>query len=57
NHVFNFPKVEFEEDPQEEPEEEFEEDHEEDPEAEAEDDIPPPATLPVGSPITPTAIV
>nr|GEX08467.1 hypothetical protein [Tanacetum cinerariifolium] len=53
NHVFNFPEVEFEEDPQEEPEEEFEEDPEEDPEAEAEDDVPPPATPPVGSPITP----
>nr|GEV00731.1 putative reverse transcriptase domain-containing protein [Tanacetum cinerariifolium] len=55
-HVFNFHEVEFEEDPQEEPEEEFEEDPEEDPkeelEAEAEDDVPPPATLPVGSPIT-----
>nr|GFA04668.1 hypothetical protein [Tanacetum cinerariifolium] len=59
NHVFNFPEVEFEEDPQEEPEEEFEEDPEEDleegpeedPEAEAEDDVPPPATLPVGSEI------
>nr|GEY86536.1 putative reverse transcriptase domain-containing protein [Tanacetum cinerariifolium] len=57
NHVFNFPEAEFEEDPQEEPEEEFEEDPkegpEEDPKAEAEDDVPPPATLPVGSPITP----
>nr|GFA96430.1 hypothetical protein [Tanacetum cinerariifolium] len=61
NHVFNFPEVEFEEDPQEEPEEGFEEDPEEDPEedlkeeleAEAEDDVPPPATPPVGSPITP----
>nr|GEU56105.1 hypothetical protein [Tanacetum cinerariifolium] len=56
NHVFNFPEVEFEEDPQEEPEEEFEEDPEEDPEeelkAEAKDDVPPPATPPVGSPIT-----
>nr|GEX13420.1 putative reverse transcriptase domain-containing protein [Tanacetum cinerariifolium] len=57
NHVFNFPEVEFEEDPQEEPEEEFEEELEEDPkeelEAEAEDDVPPPATPPVGSFITP----
>nr|GEV83936.1 hypothetical protein [Tanacetum cinerariifolium] len=61
NHVFNFPEVEFEEDPYEEPEEEFEEDPEEDPEedleeeleVEAEDDVPPPATLPVGSLITP----
>nr|GEZ31590.1 hypothetical protein [Tanacetum cinerariifolium] len=61
NHVFNFPEVEFEEDPQEEPEEEFEEDPEEDPkkdpeeelEAEAKDYVPLPATLPVGSPITP----
>nr|GEX96978.1 putative reverse transcriptase domain-containing protein [Tanacetum cinerariifolium] len=53
NHVFNFPKAEFEEDPQEEPEEEVEEDPEEDPEAKAEDDVPPPATLPVGSLITP----
>nr|GEX85625.1 hypothetical protein [Tanacetum cinerariifolium] len=61
NHAFNFPEVEFEEDPQEEPEEEFEEDPEEDPEkdpeeeleAEVEDDVPPPATPPVGSPITP----
>nr|GEY96980.1 reverse transcriptase domain-containing protein [Tanacetum cinerariifolium] len=56
NRVFNFPEVEFEEDPQEEPEEEFEEDPEEDPEeeleAEAEDDVPPPATPPLGSPIT-----
>nr|GFB20891.1 hypothetical protein [Tanacetum cinerariifolium]GFC10448.1 hypothetical protein [Tanacetum cinerariifolium] len=49
NHVFNFPEAEFEEEPQEEPEEEFEED----PEAEVEDDVPPLATLPVGSPITP----
>nr|GFA04514.1 hypothetical protein [Tanacetum cinerariifolium] len=32
NHVFNFPKAEFEEDPQKEPEEEVEEDPEEDPE-------------------------
>nr|GFB73143.1 hypothetical protein [Tanacetum cinerariifolium] len=54
NHVFNFPKVEFEEDPLEEPEEEFEEDPKEDPEedpeeeleAEAEDNVPPPATPP-----------
>nr|GEZ93686.1 hypothetical protein [Tanacetum cinerariifolium]GEZ95167.1 hypothetical protein [Tanacetum cinerariifolium] len=57
NHVFNFPEVEFEEDPQEEPEEEFEEDPEEDPEeeleAEAENDVPLPATLPVVSPISP----
>nr|GFC82150.1 hypothetical protein [Tanacetum cinerariifolium] len=57
NHVFNFPEIEFEEDPQEEPKEEFEEDPEEDPEeeleAEAEDDVPPPATPSVGSPITP----
>nr|GEY36546.1 hypothetical protein [Tanacetum cinerariifolium] len=57
NHVFNFPEDEFEEDPQEEPDEEFEEDLEEDPEeeleVEAEDNVPPPATLPVGSPITP----
>nr|GEZ02321.1 hypothetical protein [Tanacetum cinerariifolium] len=61
NHVFNFPEVEFEEDPQEEPKEEFEEDPEEDLEedpeeeleAEVEDDVPPPTTLPVGSPITP----
>nr|GEW35777.1 reverse transcriptase domain-containing protein [Tanacetum cinerariifolium] len=57
NHVFNFPKVEFEEDPQEVTEEEFEEDPEEDPEeeleAEAEDDVPPLATPPVGSRITP----
>nr|GEV45613.1 putative reverse transcriptase domain-containing protein [Tanacetum cinerariifolium] len=57
NHVFNFPEVEFEEDPQEEPEEEFEEEPEEDPEeeleAEAEDDVPPPAAPPIGSPITP----
>nr|GEV07180.1 putative reverse transcriptase domain-containing protein [Tanacetum cinerariifolium] len=61
NYVFNFPEFEFEEDPQEEPEEEFEEDPEEDLEedpeeeleAEAEEDIPPPATLPVGLPITP----
>nr|GEU58199.1 retrotransposable element Tf2 [Tanacetum cinerariifolium] len=61
NHVFNFPEVEFEEDPQVEPKEEFEEDLEEDPEedpeeeveAEAEDDVPPPATPPVGSSITP----
>nr|GFB44168.1 hypothetical protein [Tanacetum cinerariifolium] len=64
NHVFNFPKAEFEEDPQEEPEEEVEEDPEKDPEedpeegpeedpkAEAENDVPPPATPPVGSPIT-----
>nr|GEU54903.1 retrovirus-related Pol polyprotein from transposon TNT 1-94 [Tanacetum cinerariifolium] len=56
NHVFNFPEVEFEEDPHEEPKEGFEEDPEEDPkeelEAEAEDDVPPPATPPVGSPIT-----
>nr|GEV73130.1 hypothetical protein [Tanacetum cinerariifolium] len=60
NHVFNFPEVEFEEDPQEEPEEEFEEDPEEDPkedpeeelEAEVENDVPPPATPPVGSSIT-----
>nr|GEY70305.1 hypothetical protein [Tanacetum cinerariifolium] len=54
--MFNFPKAEFEEDPQEEPEEEFEEDPEEgleeDPEAEAKDDVPPPATPLVGSPIT-----
>nr|GEY85493.1 reverse transcriptase domain-containing protein [Tanacetum cinerariifolium] len=64
NHVFNFPKVEFEEDPQEEPEEEFGKDPEEDPEedpkeeleAEAEDDVPPPATPPVGSPITPSPL-
>nr|GFD30804.1 hypothetical protein [Tanacetum cinerariifolium] len=57
NHVFNFPKAEFEEDPQEEPEEEVEEDPEkgpeEDLEAEAEDDVPPSATPLVGSPITP----
>nr|GEW47919.1 hypothetical protein [Tanacetum cinerariifolium] len=61
SHVFNFPEVEFEEDPQEEPEEEFEEDPEEDLvedpkeelEAEAEEDVPPPATPPVGYPITP----
>nr|GFB45330.1 hypothetical protein [Tanacetum cinerariifolium] len=57
NYMFNFPEVEFEEDPQEEPEEEFKEDlkedPEEDPEVEAEDDVPPPATPPVGSPITP----
>nr|GEU37768.1 hypothetical protein [Tanacetum cinerariifolium] len=61
NYVFNFPEVEFEEDPQEEPEEKFEEDPEEDPEedleeeleAEAKIDVPPPATLSVGSPITP----
>nr|GEU28712.1 putative reverse transcriptase domain-containing protein [Tanacetum cinerariifolium] len=52
NHVFNFPEVEFKEDPQEEPEEEFEEDPKEDPEedpedeleAEAEYDVPPAAT-------------
>nr|GEX97548.1 hypothetical protein [Tanacetum cinerariifolium] len=57
NHVFNFPEVEFEKDHQEEPEEEFEEDPEEDPkeelEVEAEDNVPPHATPPVGSPITP----
>nr|GEW47059.1 putative reverse transcriptase domain-containing protein [Tanacetum cinerariifolium] len=65
NHVFNFPKAEFEEDPQEEPEEDVEEDPkedpeedpeegpEEDPEAEAENDVPLPATPSVGSPITP----
>nr|GEW11675.1 putative reverse transcriptase domain-containing protein [Tanacetum cinerariifolium] len=61
NHVFNFLKVEFKEDPKEEPEEEFKEDPEEDPEedlkeeleVEAENDVHPPATLPVGSPITP----
>nr|GEW14337.1 hypothetical protein [Tanacetum cinerariifolium] len=45
NYVFNFPEAEFEEDPQEGPEE--------DPEAEAKDDVPPLATSPVGSPITP----
>nr|GEY03396.1 hypothetical protein [Tanacetum cinerariifolium] len=52
NHVFNFSKNEFEEDPQEEPKEEFKEDPEEDPEedteeeleVEAEDDVSPPAT-------------
>nr|GEW07037.1 ribonuclease H-like domain-containing protein [Tanacetum cinerariifolium] len=57
NYVFNFREDEFEEDPHEEPEEEFEEDPEKDPEEElevkAEDDVPPPATSPVGSPITP----
>nr|GEW84093.1 hypothetical protein [Tanacetum cinerariifolium] len=57
NYVFNFPEVEFEEDPQKDPEEESEEDPEEDPEkeleSEAEDDVPHPATPPVGSPITP----
>nr|GEZ19253.1 putative reverse transcriptase domain-containing protein [Tanacetum cinerariifolium] len=65
NHVFNFPEAEFEEDPQEEPEEEVEEDPEVDPEegpeegpeedleAKAENDVPPLATSPVGSPITP----
>nr|GEW43989.1 hypothetical protein [Tanacetum cinerariifolium] len=69
NHVFNFPEVEFKEDPPEESEEKVEEDPvedpkkgleedpeegpEEDPEAEAKDDVPPPATPPVGSPITP----
>nr|GEU84548.1 hypothetical protein [Tanacetum cinerariifolium] len=60
NHVFNFPGDEFKEDPQEEPGEEFKEDPEEDPEedpkeeleVEAEDDVPPPATLLIGSPIT-----
>nr|GEY03298.1 hypothetical protein [Tanacetum cinerariifolium] len=68
NHVFNFPEAEFKEDPQEEPEEEVEEDPKEDPEegpeedpkegpeedpkAEAENNVPPPATPPVGSPIT-----
>nr|GFA67710.1 hypothetical protein [Tanacetum cinerariifolium] len=65
NHVFNFPEVEFEEDPQEEPEEEFEEDPEEDSEedpdeeleVEAEDDVPPPATPSVGSPITPPPLL
>nr|GEX96277.1 hypothetical protein [Tanacetum cinerariifolium] len=36
NHVFNFPEVEFEEDPQEEPEEDFEDDPEEDPEEDLE---------------------
>nr|GFD11658.1 hypothetical protein [Tanacetum cinerariifolium] len=46
NHVFNFPEVEFDKDPQEEPKEEFEEDPEEDFEAEAEDDVPLPATPP-----------
>nr|GEV00031.1 putative reverse transcriptase domain-containing protein [Tanacetum cinerariifolium] len=51
NHVFNFPEVEFEEDPQEEPEEEFEEDPEEELEAKPKDDVPPPATPSVGSPI------
>nr|GEY33380.1 putative reverse transcriptase domain-containing protein [Tanacetum cinerariifolium] len=60
NHVFNFSENDFEEDPQEEPGEEFEEDPEEDPEeeleAEAEDDVPPPATLLVGSPITPPSL-
>nr|GEV27828.1 putative reverse transcriptase domain-containing protein [Tanacetum cinerariifolium] len=53
NHVFNFPEDEFKEEHQEEPEEEFEEDPEEELEVEAEDDVPSPATLPVGSPITP----
>nr|GEV64499.1 hypothetical protein [Tanacetum cinerariifolium] len=55
------PEEEVEEDPEEDPEESPEEDTEEDPEegpeedpeAEAENDVPPPATLPVGSPITP----
>ncbi|GKF40539.1 hypothetical protein Tco_0120600 [Tanacetum coccineum] len=51
--MFNFPKEEFEEDPQEEPEEEFEEDPDEELEVEAEEDAPLAATLPVGSPITP----
>nr|GEX51879.1 hypothetical protein [Tanacetum cinerariifolium] len=58
------PKEEVEEDPKEDPEEGPEEDTvedpeegpEEDPEAEAENNVPPLATPPVGSPITPSSL-